>query len=112
MEFAESEKEKYAHSISLGDFLFYNLMVLFVLPPVSSIEMKICIGIGCIIFIEIGYILTIWIGTFMKFWNAIEDGPALPLPVIAFSAYFILANVFIEDSNRNLCEYLELSNYR
>ncbi len=112
MEFSEREKEKVGHLIGLDDFFFYNLMVLFILPPLSSTEMKIWIGIGCIIFIEIGYIVTISIGPSVKLWGETKFEPALPFPIIAFSTYFILINVFIGDSESNLCEYSELFNYR
>jgi len=100
MELIELEKLTDVGILGLGDFLFYNLMVLFILPPLSSIEMKICIGIGCIIFIQIGYIITIRTSIYAKGNLFI---PALPLPVIAFSAYMILLNVFREDLNSNLC---------
>jgi hypothetical protein len=70
-----------------------------ILPPLSSIEMKIYIGIGCIIFIKIGYIITIRTSIYAKENLFI---PALPLPV-AFSAYIILLNVVREDLNSNLC---------
>jgi hypothetical protein len=100
MELKELEKETYIHGLGLGDFFFYNLMVLFVLPPLASIRMKMCIGIGCIIFIEIGYMITIWISLFL---NGNRNGPALPLPVIAFSAYIILLNVFVGDFDSDLC---------
>jgi hypothetical protein len=36
--------------LGLGDLIFYNLMILFILSPLSSIEMKICVGIVCITF--------------------------------------------------------------
>ncbi len=69
-------------------------MVLFVLPSLTSIEMKIFIGIDCIVFIQIGYMITIWISLLL---NGKRNGIALPLPVIAFTAYTILLNVFLGD---------------
>jgi len=46
MELKDLEKETCSHGLYLGDFFFYNLMVLFLLPSLTSIEMKIFIGIG------------------------------------------------------------------
>jgi hypothetical protein len=85
--------------LGLGDFELYNLMVLFVLSPLLSIEMKIYVGIGCMIFIQIGYVA----GTLLAKFYEIIVIPAVPLPVIMFSAYMILLNVFMEDLNSNLC---------
>jgi len=76
------------HLLGLGDFIFYNLMILFILSPLSSIEIKICVGIGCIIFIEII--------RFDRFWNKIKARPGLPLSVIT---YTILIDLFIKDLN-------------
>ncbi|CAF1265827.1 unnamed protein product [Rotaria sp. Silwood1] len=110
MDFSEIEKEKYGALIGLSDFRFYNLMVLLVLHPLPTIEMKICIGIGCIVFIEIGYMLTIWIGPRMEFGNGNKSRPCLPLPVIAFSVYFVLIDGFIVDLNPNVCQYSKAFN--
>jgi hypothetical protein len=96
----ELNNNSVVYLLGLGDFLFYNLMVLFILPPLSSIETKICIGIGCIIFIQIDYMLTIWMDLFK---NQLNSKPALPLPIVAFSLYAILLNIFVEDLNSNLC---------
>jgi len=108
MTFAELLEEEIIQRLGEGDFCYYNLMVLFVLQPLSSIEMKICIGIVCMIYIQMGYILTIVIVPFVEVKYA-KWKPALPFPILAFSAYFVLINTFVEDSNSDLCKYFNYS---
>jgi hypothetical protein len=86
--------------LGLGDFLYYNLMVLFVLPPLASVTTQIYIGIGCIIFIQIGYMLTNWIAIL---WNQTEIRPATSLPVVTVSTYTILLHIFMQHLNTDLC---------
>ncbi len=100
MDLKDLEKETCLHGLDLGDFFFYNLMVSFVLSSLTSIEMKIFVGIGCIIFIKIGYTITKWISLLLY---GKRNGPALPLPVITFTAYTILLNVFVGDFDSDLC---------
>jgi hypothetical protein len=92
--------DNYVPILGFGDFFFYNLMVLFVLPPLLPITTKICVAIGCIISVQVGYIVTIWIAAF---WNVETPVPALPLPVIIYSIYTILVDIFIQYSNLDIC---------
>lgn len=94
------DENSFVYVLGLGDFTFYNLMILFIISPLPPIEIKIYIAIGAIIFIQIGYIVTIWKGSY---WSEIKTRPVLQLPVIAFSAYTILLDVFMKDLNTNLC---------
>jgi hypothetical protein len=100
MELIELKKLTRLELLGLGDFFCYNLMILFILPPLSSIEMKICIGIGCLIFIQIAYIIAVSTGIFS---NETLYKPAASLPVVAFSVYMFLLDIFTEDLNSNLC---------
>ncbi len=94
------DEDNYVPILGLGDLFFYNLMVLFVLPPLLPITTKICVAIGCIISVQVGYMVTIWIAAF---WNVETPVPALPLPVIIYSIYTILVDIFIQYSNLDIC---------
>jgi hypothetical protein len=88
----ESDQKNNRESLGLGDFQIFNLMLLLILSPVSSMTTKIYITIGHIIAIQIGQEATDRLG---RFYNQCLQ-PALPLPVIFFSLYAILLNTFVE----------------
>ncbi|CAF4655778.1 unnamed protein product, partial [Rotaria sp. Silwood1] len=58
-----------------GDFLLYNLLLLWTLSPISSTTLQICVLFGFIINFQIGIMLTDWIGSLWKEYRM----PALPL---------------------------------
>ncbi len=93
-------EDKYLPVLGLGDFMYYNLMVLFVLPPLLPMTTKICVAIGGIISVQVGYMATIWIATF---WNVENAVPALPLSVITYSIYAIFVDIFMQYSNLDIC---------
>jgi len=78
--------------LGLGDFYVFNLMLLSVLPPLSSMTMKVCITIGYIVAIQIGQEGTALLRYFWK--QSIQ--PALPLPIVAVLIYSFLLSIFIE----------------
>jgi hypothetical protein len=88
----ESDQKNNRATLGLGDFQIFNLMLLLILSPVSSMTTKIYITIGHIIAIQIGQEATDRLG---RFYNQYLQ-PALPLPVIFFSLYAILLNTFVE----------------
>lgn len=66
-------------------------MVLYVLPPLALVTAQIYIGIGCIIFIQIGYMLANWIAIY---WGQTKIWPALSLPVVTVSSYILSYLIF------------------
>jgi len=103
------DKNKHGSILGLGDFFYYNLMLLFILPPLLPMSAKIWVAIGGIISLQVGYVATIWIASF---WNLKKIVPALPLPVITYSIYAFLVDIFMQYSNLDICKYLELINKR
>lgn len=79
-------------NLGLGDFLVFNLMLLFVLPSSSTIFIQICVGIGCVIIINIGQVVA---NTLAKFFQQ-SSYPAVPLPVITVSFYIVLLKLFFD----------------
>jgi hypothetical protein len=85
-----------------GDFFIYNLLLLWLLPPLSSTTVQLCILFGAIINVQTGIILTVWIGSLWK-----ENRmPALPLPVILISAYALIVDFMLQSSDEymSICE--------
>jgi len=76
--------------IGLGDFFIYNTLLLLVLSPLSSMTTKILVTFGCIVSVQIGYVGTRVL--FNRLWKNITV-PALPLPLIAFSIYFLIVGI-------------------
>ena len=64
----------------------FNLMLLLILDPLSSIGRNICVAIGHIITVQIGQMATHRLGIR---YNQ-NDRPALPMPVLTFSLYAVL----------------------
>jgi hypothetical protein len=94
------DDESFIVTIGLGDFTFYNLMVLFILSPLWSMINQIYVAIGAIVSVQIGYMVMNWTSVFRNENNII---PALPLPVIFYSAYSILIDIFTQNSNSDIC---------
>jgi len=98
-------KDKYATMLGVGDFFYYNLMVLFLLSPLPPMTSKICVAIGGIICIQVGYMATIWIAAL---WNVENSVPGIPLPVVTYSIYAVFVDIFMEYSKLDACSYIEL----
>lgn len=78
-------------SLGLGDFFIFNLMLLSVLPPLSSMKIQICVVIGHIIAVQIGHEVTHQLGRLCNQWIQ----PAVPVPVISVSLYAILLQLLM-----------------
>jgi hypothetical protein len=78
-------------SLGGGDFLVYNILVLFALPPSSSLITKICVTFGSIISVQIGSLLTYLLRRLAKKYS----GPGVPLPVISVSVYLFILDLII-----------------
>ncbi len=94
------DDESFILTIGLSDFTFYNLMVLFILSPLLSMINQIYVAIGAIVSVQIGYMVMNWISVFRNKNNIL---PAIPLPVIFYSAYAILIDIFTQNSNSDIC---------
>ena len=79
-------------SLGLGDFLFYNLMLLWILPPLSSVTTQACVVVGHIIAIQTGKAIACELATL----HGCDGCPGLPLPIVAVSLYTLVLDVFIE----------------
>jgi len=92
------DKWKTSASLGLGDFFTYNILVLFALPPSSSMIIKICVTLGSIVSVQIGCLLACWLRRLTK----TSLGPGVPLPVITVSMYIFILNIIIP-TNHNQC---------
>jgi len=68
-------------------------MLLFILPPLLPMSAKIWVAIGGIISLQVGYVATNWIASF---WDLKKIVPALSLPVITYSIYAFLVDIFMQ----------------
>jgi len=85
-------------SLGLGDFLVYNILILLVVPPSSSIIIKMCVTLGSIISVQVGFLLTYWLCSLIKKMST----PGVPLSVITVSIYLFILNIIIP-TNLNQC---------
>jgi hypothetical protein len=88
----ELEEETEQRTVGHGDFYFYNLMLLLILPPLSSMTTKVLVTIGYIIIVHIGSETTFRLGLPYNKHNL----PGVPLPVAAVTMYAIILDIFIE----------------
>ena len=86
-----------------GDFFLFNLLLLWILPPLSSTTTQICIFFGMIINVQIGYMLTDWIGSLWKEYKM----PALPLPVIFISVYALIVDFILQSLDIDCVKMLD-----
>ena len=86
------ERSENVSWLGLGDFLFYNLMLLWILPPLSSMATQTCVAIGHIITIQIGEAIS---SRLIEFYGR-RSFPGLPVPIVAVSLYALVLDVFIE----------------
>ena len=80
-------------SLGEGDFIFYNLLLLWILSPLSSTTIQICVLLGLIIIIQIGLELT---SQFAHLWEE-HIMPALLFPVILVSAYGVIVDCILQN---------------
>jgi hypothetical protein len=78
-------------SLGLGDFFVYNMLILIMLPPSSSITTQICVTFGSIISVHVGSFLTDWLCSLTGNLSA----PGIPVPVITVSIYFWILNIIV-----------------
>jgi hypothetical protein len=72
--------------LGLGDFFFYNLMLLWIVPPLTSLSTKVAIAMGHVVAVHIGLEAS---DRLASLYNKISY-PALPLPIVAVSIYAFL----------------------
>jgi hypothetical protein len=83
---------KSCRALGGGDFIAYNLLLLWILPSLSSTTIQIFVLFGFIINVQIGIILTDWVRSLWK-ENLM---PCLPLPVICISAYALIVDFILQ----------------
>ena len=83
--------DRHGTALGFGDFLVYNILLLLVLPPFSSIVIKLYVTFGCIVSIITGLLATYWLGQ----WRKQTFLPGVPLPVVVFSTYILLLDIFM-----------------
>jgi hypothetical protein len=89
---SELDEDREEQSLGHGDFYIYNVMLLIVLPPLSSVIIKVLVTIGYIIIVQIGCWITFRLGLLYN-----QDSlPGVPLPVAVVSMYAVILDVFIE----------------
>ena len=82
-------------SLGEGDFIYYNLLLLWILPPLSSTTIQLSVLFGLIIIVQIGIELT---SQFGSLWE--EDMmPGLLFPVILVSAYGVVIDCILQSSD-------------
>ena len=77
-------------SLGLGDFIIYNLMFLFILPPFICIQEKTLVLIGHIISVQMGFWMTRSLG---QYWQS-NRLPAVPCSVVFVSLYVLVVDHF------------------
>ena len=87
--------------IGLGDFFFFNLLLLFVIPENSSIVTRGCIAFVCIIIVQLGDLCTIY----MLPYGDPKGVPAVPFPTVFVTAYAIALDAIGQYSDID-CESL------
>jgi hypothetical protein len=83
--------------LGVGDFFYFNLIVLFILHPIWSMTTKSLVVFGCIISIHVSQYSTMYI---RRLWQLI-DVPVLPLPMITFSMYATILHAIMEYRNND-----------
>ncbi|UJR17919.1 hypothetical protein I4U23_004818 [Adineta vaga] len=79
--------------LGLDDFFILNLMLLSIVPSLSSITVQICVFIGHVIAVQIGQEATYQLGRLFQQL----DQPAAPLPAIMVSLYSIILKSFLSN---------------
>ena len=81
--------------LGLGDFLAFNLMSLVITNPLWPTTTKLYVFIGCVITIQIGFFITKIV---QRYWQE-STMPYLPVPIITFSAYAIIVDYLMYNTN-------------
>jgi hypothetical protein len=81
--------------IGLGDFFFFNLLILIVIPLNSSMTTRLCTAFVCIMIIQLGNLCT---GCFISYDDS-KGIPAVPFPTIFVTGYVIAVDAIIQYSN-------------
>lgn len=82
-------KWKIGASLGSGDFLIYNILILFALSPSLSLITKICVTFGSIISVQIGCLLT----SLLRQLANKSSAPGVPLSVITVSIYLFILDL-------------------
>jgi hypothetical protein len=85
---SDEDDENPKTCLGLGDFIVFNLMILFIIYSAWSMITKTFVAFGCIISIQIGDHVTGLIG---QMWH-VRVMPGLPCSVISFSLYTIIVD--------------------
>jgi hypothetical protein len=96
-------KIKELQIIGGGDFMQYNWLLLWLLPPLVSLKIQLYILFGFIICIQIGIHLMIWIGTRL----GVECMPDTPIPLIVVSIYGIIIDVITQNLDVDCVKIIE-----
>lgn len=72
--------------LGLGDFFYFNLLLLFVIPVNSPIITRGCIALICIVLVLFGDLCT----TLMRRYGAPDVLPAIPFPAVLITIYAII----------------------
>lgn len=92
--------------IGLGDFFYFDLMLLFVIPFNSSIITKGCLAFICIIVVQLGDLCTIYMGRFIY----PKSIPAVPFPTVFITTLVIVLEAMGQYSDTD-CEILSKIRY-
>jgi len=89
--------ERNGSCIGLIDFVVYDILLLLVLSPSSSITTNILLTLGCIVSVQGGHV-----GTIMIFGRLCRSYimPAVPLLVINFSIYLLILSIVTTSSDQ------------
>jgi hypothetical protein len=82
----DDDSNREDNGLGIGDFFIYNLMLLWILPPLSTVSTKVGIAVGHIIAVQIGLDASDRLARLYK--QTLY--PAFPLPVVAVSIYAFL----------------------
>ncbi len=87
------DETKILSGLGGADFVAYNVLLLWVLPPSPSITIKLFVFFGFLITIQIAVMITCWIS---YAWKQ-SDMPGVPIPVVLVSTYAIIVDFIIQN---------------
>ena len=91
-----SNENKSFPVIGFGDFFYFNLLLLFVLPVNSSTLTRVCVALVCIVFVQLAELCTSCMIPYVRNHKGL---PALPFPTVFVSTYAIAVDVIFRYSN-------------
>ncbi len=98
----ELDEIKQFQMIGGGDFMKYDCLLLWLLPPFLSLKIQLYILFGFILCIQIGIYLTIWIAIRFKQRNI----PGTPIPVIVISIYAFVISLITPHSGVDCVKFI------